>query len=267
MAFKEINKRSHPLIRFVRAVRDGEDTELLFCEGQKIVEELFKAKLSPLQVLCTKERMDWVKNLSLKNRSVPFETFVASRPVMEFISDVKAPPGIIAIGPRPKIPSQIDFDRLQSNMILILSGFQLPQNVGALVRSAEAAGVKEVWLTKTSVDAYSPKAIRGSAGSAFRIPLRQDVELPSALDLLKSHAFHIFAASQHGRVSYTQVNWRGSKALVIGSEAHGLTDQDLAQMTEVLRIPMEGQVESLNAAVAGSVCLFEAARQRQEEPL
>jgi TrmH family RNA methyltransferase len=147
----------------------------------------------------------------------------------------------------------------------VIHNVQLPQNVGALIRTAEGAGVSDIYMTGSSADAWGPKALRGSSGSAFRVPIRKVAALAEALSELKTQGVRSVAATQNGKTAYDKVDWKQPSAVVMGSEGSGFSVEELALFDETLRIPMKGRVESLNVGSAAAVCLFEAARQRQYE--
>jgi tRNA G18 (ribose-2'-O)-methylase SpoU len=146
---------------------------------------------------------------------------------------------------------------------LILIGAQLPQNVGAMLRTAEGAGVVEVWICEATTDPFGPKAVRGSSGSCFRVPVRVGMRLDQALERLQSAGITPVAATQNGTIDYDRFDWRKPAALVLGAEGTGFSTEQEALFTTKLRIPMAGKIESLNVATAAAVCLFEAARQRR----
>ena len=143
-----------------------------------------------------------------------------------------------------------------------------PGNVGTLVRVAEAAGAAAVWNTGTGADVWSPKCVRASAGSCFRLPIVDEVDPAAAIAALRGDGLRIVAtalATPEGTFGSAPetLDLRGSVAVVLGSEAHGLPDDLVASADDVVRIPMAGRVESLNVAMAGAVVAFEAARQRR----
>jgi TrmH family RNA methyltransferase len=144
---------------------------------------------------------------------------------------------------------------------LVLDGLQDPGNVGTLLRSAEAAGVGLVLATRGIADLYSPKVVRAAMGAHFSQPLRSDLswdEIGAELGLCPV----VYAADATASMPYYAADWRQPAALIVGSEAHGVSEEGGAWATHRIAIPMLGRAESLNAGVAGSVILFEALRQR-----
>ena len=143
----------------------------------------------------------------------------------------------------------------------MLDAVQDPGNVGTLLRSAEAVDVAEVICTRGTADVYSPKVVRAAMGAHFSLPLTVDVEASELGDALGA-LDNIYATVADAAMPYYAADWRQPSALIVGNEANGIGEAALALATKQIAIPMLGRAESLNAAVAGSVVLFEALRQR-----
>lgn len=259
MTVRKIEKRSDPMIRHLRKVRDGEDHERVFCEGFRLVEELLKSGWPVQEAYATPETEDRARALLHKHGSPTAPLRLLSESVMAFVSSVETPPGLIAVAKKKRTPSTSP----AAPLIVVLHGLQLPQNVGALLRSAEAAGASEVWTTRSTADPFNPKALRGSSGSAFRLPIFAYTSLADVARDLKTRGVLLVAAHQDGAVPYDRVDWCAPTALAVGSEGAGFAGSDASLFDLTIRIPMAGAVESLNVANAASVCLFEAARQRR----
>lgn len=259
MAGKKIDKRADPLVRHLRRVREGEDSERLFCEGFRLVEELLKSRWPVLEVYATPATEEKAHRLLSGHVTAETPVHVLSEAVMAFASSVESAPGIIAIS--KKRPPSVTPTEMP--LVLVLHELKLPQNVGAILRSAEAAGVSEVYPTKETADPFNPRSIRGSSGSVFRLPIHPSASASDIIGLLKGRGVRLIAATQTGARFHDQVNWARPSALVVGSEGAGFGANDLSLFDETIRIPMAGSVESLNVASATAVCLFEAARQRR----
>lgn len=144
-------------------------------------------------------------------------------------------------------------------LFLLLEDIQDPGNLGTMLRTAEGAGVDGVILSKGSVDVYNPKTIRSTMGSLYRVPCIYTEKLIEEIALLKKNKITLFAAHLQGRQFYDEVTYEGGSAFLIGNEANGLSDAISAQADCFIKIPMEGQLESLNAAVAAAILLYQAA--------
>ncbi len=148
---------------------------------------------------------------------------------------------------------------------MVLDHLQDPGNVGTILRAGEAAGVTGVILSAGCADIYNPKVIRSTMGSIYRMPFVYVEDLPEVLEELKRRGIHCYAAYLEGKNSYDRESYVKGSAFLIGNEGNGLSEEVAACADIRIRIPMLGQVESLNAAAAATVLMFEAARQRREE--
>jgi TrmH family RNA methyltransferase len=184
------------------------------------------------------------------------------------LSDLKSPSGILALIEisRPDIPVA------QSRFALLLEDIQDPGNLGSMLRSAAAAGCDAVFLSRACADAWSPKVLRAAMGGHFSLRIYEQQDLPGVakafceqpLRGLSAHpsAGQLLAASLHARHSLYDCDLRGKVAFMVGNEGAGLSDGLLRLATQEITIPMHNNVESLNAAAATAICLFEAVRQR-----
>jgi TrmH family RNA methyltransferase len=188
-----------------------------------------------------------IEGLSIAHQAAP--------QVVAAAADTVHPQGVVALARWPQVEPN------KPGLILALDGIQDPGNLGALLRSAEAVGAAEVLCVRGTADLYSPKVVRAAMGAHFRLALAQDLSWDEVGDRL-AFVDHVYAAAAAATLPYYAVDWRQPSALIIGNEAHGLSDEARALARSLIGIPMRGQAESLNAAVAGSVILFEALRQR-----
>ena len=182
--------------------------------------------------------------------------------VFEKLSDTKTPQGIMCVC-KQKLTSVSDIisDR-QNALYMILEDIQDPGNMGTIFRTGEGAGVSGIILTEGCVDIYNPKTIRSTMGSVYRVPFAVAKDLGAAVDMLKSRGVKVYAAHLEGSSYYDEVNY-GSAAFMIGNEGNGLKADTAAMADTYIKIPMEGEVESLNAAVASSILMYEHMRQRR----
>jgi len=147
------------------------------------------------------------------------------------------------------------------SLLLVAEAVEKPGNLGALLRSADAAGVEGVIVCDPTTDVGNPNVIRSSKGTLFSVPV---VEASSAetLDWLRQHKIMVVAASPQASLVYTEADWRGPAAVVVGTEKEGLSPLWLEAADVVVRIPMQGRVNSLNVATAATLLIYEAVRQR-----
>ena len=147
---------------------------------------------------------------------------------------------------------------------MILHGINNPVNVGAILRSAEAAGATGVITTISCAYPFSPKALRGAMGSTFRLSLWKDASFTDAINWCAQHGIRTVAADVQANSRHTDIDWKIPRALIVGSESVGLNNEEIELADETVRVEMHGKVESLNVAVAAAVLLYEAARQRTQ---
>ena len=178
------------------------------------------------------------------------------------ISDTKTPQGVMALVSFFSADQEKLFST-ENGLFLFLERLQDPGNLGTVMRSAEASGVTAVFIGSGSADIYNPKTVRSTMGALFRVPFIENVSIPDTIRAFQKTGGKVYAAALQGSVSYDTLSYRASSAFLIGNEAAGLNEESIALSDAAVRIPMLGKVESLNAGVAASVLVFEAARQRR----
>ena len=263
----EITGKDNSRLKHARAVRDGRIAEKIFIEGLRLAEEGAKSNLKFTDFFFTPEfaltarGSNLVRNLQNQN----LRAASVSEKLLASIAETKTPQGIVVLAKKPA-SDKADLENVLSTknnpLLVILNRLNNPSNIGAILRTAEAAGVAATILTENTADVFSPKALRGSMGSAFRLPLWTNAPFDEAMDFCRYHEIKVVCAELGARKTHTEIDWTKSKALMIGSEAHGLTAEEISQTDESLKIPMNFSVESLNATVACGIVLFEAVRQR-----
>lgn len=182
--------------------------------------------------------------------------------VFSEMSDTITPQGIMAV---VKMPSYEISEIIKSENahVMVLEDLRDPGNLGTILRSGEGAGVTGVILTKESVDIFNPKVIRSTMGSIFRVPFCYVEDLKGVIDEMKASGITLYAAHLKGTDNYEAFDYKKSCGFLIGNEANGLSDAISKEADCLVKIPMAGKVESLNAAMAASILMFEVARQRR----
>lgn len=184
--------------------------------------------------------------------------------VFQYVSDTKTPQGILCVV-RQSTYCLEDILEAEDAHLLVLDNLQDPGNLGTILRTAEGAGVTGIIISKESVDIYNPKVIRSTMGSIYRVPFVYVEDLKEAIAKVKAHGIFTYAAHLDGKNSYDKEDYTKKTAFLIGNEGNGLR-KEIADLADTwIRIPMQGQVESLNAAIATSVLMFETARQRRNQ--
>ena len=183
--------------------------------------------------------------------------------VFASMADTRTPQGVLAIVRQYAYTFDDMFPRGGAAHLMILESLQDPGNLGTIVRAGEGAGITGVIMSRDTVDIYNPKVIRSTMGSALRVPFLYTEDILEACAEMKKRGVRLYAAHLKGRNNYEQEDYTGNTGFLIGNEGNGLSDA-LSQTADAwVKIPMAGKVESLHAAVAASVLMFEAARQRR----
>ncbi|MDO5294648.1 MAG: RNA methyltransferase [bacterium] len=228
-------------------------------EGIKMVEEAYEYGILEAYVSESAEEELKKAHGSFLNK-LDYE-LVADKVFAE-MSDTITPQGILAV---VKMPSyQVD-DIIKSEHahVMVLENLRDPGNLGTILRSGEGAGVTGVILSKESVDIFNPKVIRSTMGSIFRVPFCYVEDLASVIGEMKQNGITLYAAHLKGTDNYEAFDYEKSCGFLIGNEANGLSDEISKEADCLVKIPMAGKVESLNAAMAASILMFEVARQRR----
>ena len=190
-------------------------------------------------------------------------TELVSEDVMRHMSDTQTPQGILCVLKKP----DHDFDQKLAEgkgIWLILEDIQDPGNLGTILRTAEGAGVKGIVMSKGTVDIFNPKTIRSTMGSIYRVPFWYVTELDYTIEKLAEVDIPTYAAHLNGKKYYDEYNYKNGCAFLIGNEGNGLREETAGKAENLLKIPMEGQLESLNAAMAAGILMYEAKRQMRK---
>ena len=187
---------------------------------------------------------------------------VVSDGVFRGLSDTQTPQGILALVSMPYYGLD-DLLRGDKTHLLILDGIQDPGNLGTMFRTGEGAGITGIVMSRDTVDLFNPKTIRSTMGSIYRVPYFVAEDLCGIIRTIKGLGTKVYAAHLEGSVPYDTPSYRGAAAFLIGNEGSGISAETMTCADEYIRIPMEGSVESLNAAVSAAILMYEAARQRR----
>jgi RNA methyltransferase, TrmH family len=259
---KHITSRQNDLVRHYRAVARGEERDLLLLDGEHLVSDAVAAgvKMRHVMVVAAAAESAKVRPLLDRLERDHVEIALASPPVMAAVSPVRSASPIVAIAERPAAASRL-FGR-QPALVIIACDVQDPGNLGAMVRVSEAAGASGLIATGRSADPFGWKALRGSMGSALRLPIAIERHAHEAVDEARRHGCRVVATVPRGGHGLFDVNLKGADAVLIGGEGRGLSDALVNSADERVSIPMRPPVESLNAAVTAALVLYEAHRQR-----
>ncbi|PYR11304.1 MAG: hypothetical protein DMF99_08550 [Acidobacteria bacterium] len=261
---KSIASRQNPIVAHYRSAARGDAADVVLLDGVHLVVEALEAGIPLHDVAVASDatgRAD-VKEATraLIDRGVDFVTVSAS--VIDAISPVRSSSPIVALACRPST-DEARLYRSAAPLVIVAVDVQDPGNVGAIVRVAEAAGATGVVAAGASADPLGWKALRGSMGSALRLPLTAASDVGASIAGARRHGCRIVATVARGGRSVFDVDYTGPVAILIGGEGPGLPESIVGRADERVTIPMRPPVESLNAAVTAALIVYEAHRQRR----
>lgn len=266
MKQETITSRDNSLLRHTRAVRDGKVEDLIYVEGMRLCEEALTSGLRIHAVIVSDEiaRKEKPAELIAKLSTACDRLIFVSEKLLAYISYSKTPQGIVLLASRPEASEeQFTNKQVETPLIVVMHRITNPVNVGAVLRTSEATGASGAVATENATDPFAPKALRGAMGAAFRLPVWYRPSYSQVLAWCKQRGVKTVCADLNAQNNYTELDWTGPCALILGPETSGLTAAEIAAADEAVRIPMRKPVESLNVSVAAGVLLYEAARQRQ----
>ena len=252
------NTQVKNIIKLNQKAKARREQKLFVAEGRKMFLEAPENLIDRIYVA---ESMLGDEEVMQKVRRFSWEAVENS--VFRQMCDTQTPQGILTVLRQPSYQME-DLLKEKNPLLMVLEDLQDPGNAGTIIRTGEGAGVSGVFLTKTCVDITNPKVIRSTMGSIYRMPFLYVEDVVSLEKKLKENGIRSFAAHLKGENSYDQESYKGGTAFFIGNEGKGLTDQAAEAADCLIRIPMCGKVESLNAAMASGILMYEAARQRRE---
>jgi TrmH family RNA methyltransferase len=241
-----------------------EADQAFFIEGVHLVEEAIECGAAVQALLLEEEHVPAGIIRSFMEKELS-RCYTVSSQVMKKLTQTENPQGISAvIGMKKELePKLFSDDTDMGSILLILDAIQDPGNLGTMIRTADAAGIKGIVAGNGTVDVYNDKVVRSTMGSIFRVPIIQ-ANLAELLPQLREQGFVLIATSLEGAVMYNEQVYEGSVGIVIGNEAKGVSPELFAHCTHRVKVPIYGGAESLNAAVAAGIIMYEAIRQRNE---
>ena len=261
------NNQIKNIIALNKKARERKAQRLFVVEGIRAVAEVPSSLLHAIYYVegfgTSEDGAAFISQISAKAPTVPIEE--VAKKVFDSMSDTVTPQGVLAL---VKMQDFTMEDVLGASSgkpahIVVLESLQDPGNMGTIIRTAEGAGATGIIMNSTTVDLYSPKVVRSTMGSIFRVPHIVVSDLAATIEELKTkHGVSVYAAHLKGEKFYDEFDYNGPTAFMIGNEGNGLTDQMSSHATSYLKIPMEGQLESLNASVAAALLMYETHRQR-----
>ena len=239
-------------------------SSLFIAEGFKMLKEaaengcLVKTYISEFVLEKKHENLEWLC------KEFPYET--VSDQVFRQLSDTVTTQGILGIVKQPSY-SITDILDDKKHIWLLLDDIRDPGNLGTIMRTAEGAGMSAVIMGKGTADLFNPKTVRSTMGAIFRMPFVYVDDITEIIKQIKDNGYSVYGTAMKGSITYDMADYTKGAGIVLGNEANGIQDSVLECITGSINIPMDGKLESLNAAVAAAVVMYEAARQVRRENL
>lgn len=257
------NPRVRQLVLWQEKAKKRREDNVFLAEGIKMLREAPKDWIK--EVYLTEEVLQRLRKedgeVLTKIENIGYE--LLSDEVMKKVSDTQTPQGALVVLNRPSYTLE-DIVGNGEGTFVVLENLQDPGNLGTIIRTGEGAGIRGVIMSQDTVDIYNPKTIRATMGSVYRVPFIYVETLSNSICYLKEKGVQTYAAHLKGKKQYYEFSYAGGTAFLIGNEGNGLKKETADLADEYLRIPMEGQVESLNAAIAATILMYEAYRQRRQ---
>lgn len=259
------NARVKQIVQWQNKAKERKRDGIFLAEGIKMFEEAPHESIVEVFVsenLAYKRREKETTEDALYKKLIEVGYEVVSDEVFAKMSDTQTPQGILTVLKRPEYNLDLLLQK-ENPLFIILENLQDPGNLGTIVRTGEGAGITGVIMSAGTVDIFNPKTIRATMGSIYRVPFLYVEDMADTIQKLHKHGVHTYAAHLSGRIYYQDVSFKGPTAFIIGNEGNGLTKETADRAEKYIKIPMEGQVESLNAAVATALLMYETHRQRR----
>lgn len=257
-----ITSKDNDVVKSIKKLKDKKYRDEEGCyliEGIKIIEEAIEEKAIIEKIVICEECIQSSEiNQKLLYEIAKYDCIYVSKKVFESLTTVVAPQGMLAVVRKNSNNTPIDYSQ---DIILVLDGIQDPGNLGTILRTADSVNLKQIIVSNKTADVYNPKVVRSTMGAIFRVKVIEAENLVATLKEIKKNKLKIMATSLGGTENIYDIEYK-KKVIVIGNEANGVSKEVLDIADKKVIIPMLGKTESLNAAVATSVILYEYVRQK-----
>ncbi|MFZ5987502.1 MAG: TrmH family RNA methyltransferase [Bacillota bacterium] len=262
-----ISSSQNQVIKEVKSLKEKKHREakgMFFIEGIRFVEEAVKEGIQINKILVSEQLVnasggkELLERISIKG----YDVFTLPHKLFKEVSDTESPQGVLAVLHTRNYSLMEVYD--DNNFFVILDSVQDPGNMGTIIRTADAAGATAVVVSRGCVDVYNPKVLRSTMGSLFHVPICYCEDTIETLKELRVRGVRLYAAHLEGKFNYFDLSFKNNIAVIIGNEANGISDEvkDFADI--LVRIPMIGKAESLNASVAAGILMYEVLRNRMQ---
>ncbi len=250
------NKQVKNVVHLMTKASARREQKLFVVEGIKMFWETPEEKIEKVYVSET----FYKENAEVAEKIKNYSYEVVKDSVFKEMSGTVTPQGIMALVKQSTYNIEEIVSEKKKQVFIILEGLQDPGNLGTILRTAEGAGVAAVIMDRNTVDIYNPKVIRSTMGSVFRVPFIISDDLQETISVLQKKGVVVYAAHLKGKIYYEENNFKESSAILIGNEGNGLSNEISKKADRLIKIPMSGQVESLNASVAAAILMYEATK-------
>ena len=259
---QRISSKDNDFIKHVKKLKDKkfrDESNEFIIEGIKLIEEAIQENVKIKQVvICEECEKTNAISKTLMYEISRYDCVYVTQAVFNSITQVVAPQGIFAIAEKNNTTMQIDYSE---DVIVALDNIQDPGNLGTILRTVDSCGLKQIMVSKGTVDVYNPKVVRSTMGAIFRVKVIECEDLSKSIKIARKHHFKLQVTSLQAEKTIYDVDYK-KKIIVIGNEANGVSEEIQDLSDEKVRIPMLGKTESLNASVATGIVLYEYTRQK-----
>lgn len=262
-----ITSPSNNLVKLIKSLKIKKNrmkSELFIIEGVRFVSFALENNIPLVEICYSKDLLKTSGGEELLNLAEGnFKVTEIEKKIFDEITDTQNTQGVIGLVKLEQ--KEFDLESSKGKFMLILDRIQDPGNLGTIIRTADAAGVDMVVMTKGTVDPYNEKVLRSTMGSIFTVPLYHIEDTAQFLNEIKADGFKIISSYLQTEDRYDEISYDGSIAVVIGNEANGVSDEIIALSDEYAKIPIYGSAESLNASIAAAVIMYQAANMRNQK--
>ena len=261
-----ITSKDNHKIKHIRKLknskREREERKQYLIEGITMLQEALKEKIEIDTIVICEDCIDKDKiDQSLFYEIAKYNCIYVGKEIFKLLTDVSTPQGLIAVVNKKRVEPKITYSE---DLVLILNDIQDPGNMGTILRTLDAIGITQVLYTSNTVEIYNPKVVRSTMGGIFRITPIELKDIKREIKTLKENGYKIISTALNSTTNVYDVNYMKS-VIIIGNEANGVSDELLKLSDMVIKIPILGNTESLNASVATGIILYEHIRQKMKE--
>lgn len=257
-----ISSKDNEIVKLVKKLKEKKyrDIENAYViEGVKLLKEAIKEKIPIKQIIiCDDCEKSEAISKELMYEIAKYECTYVTNKIFKYLSEVQAPQGILAIIEKNNKEGNVNYSE---DIIVALDDVQDPGNLGTILRTVDSVGIKQILISKGTVDAYNPKVVRSTMGAIFRVKIIECEDLEKSIKEARKHHYKVVITTPQAEKNIYDINYK-KKIIAIGNEANGVSNKIQSISDEKVKIPMLGKTESLNVSVATGIVLYEYVRQQ-----